>query len=116
MHTVCASHIVNHALPFPFLPCFSLPAEERTVPLATVAERAKLPLDGVEFLLMKTLALHLIEGVIDQVEGTVQVRDVLACCCVWENRKATGVKIEAMAGKCEDSAGCKVCFGACLSF
>ncbi|GAB4817025.1 hypothetical protein N2152v2_004071 [Parachlorella kessleri] len=51
----------------------SLPAEERTVPMATIGERAKLPLDGVEFLLMKTLALHLIEGVIDQVEGTVQV-------------------------------------------
>jgi 26S proteasome regulatory subunit N9 len=29
--------------------------------------------DGVEFLLMKTLSLHLIEGIIDQVEGTVQV-------------------------------------------
>lgn len=50
-----------------------LPAEQRTIPLATIAERTKLPLDGVEFLLMKTLALHLIEGNIDQVDGTVQV-------------------------------------------
>jgi 26S proteasome regulatory subunit N9 len=29
--------------------------------------------DGVEFLLMKALALHLIEGSIDQVAGKVQV-------------------------------------------
>lgn len=31
------------------------------------AERTKLTVDGVEFLLMKALALHLIEGSIDQV-------------------------------------------------
>ncbi len=30
-------------------------------------------MDGVEFLLMKALALHLIEGSIDQVAGKVQV-------------------------------------------
>ncbi|KAL4425759.1 hypothetical protein ABPG75_009775 [Micractinium tetrahymenae] len=51
----------------------SLPPDRRTIALADVAQRTKLPLDGVEFLLMKTLALHLIEGVIDQVDGTVQV-------------------------------------------
>lgn len=108
-----------------------LPPDRRTVPLALVAERTKLPADGVEFLLMKaswkpgreelgagssrergedggaeaggragrlalhpathsikprwtpaaallhvhaqTLALHLVEGVIDQVAGTVRV-------------------------------------------
>lgn len=32
-----------------------------------LAERTKLSVDGVEFLLMKALALHLIEGSIDQV-------------------------------------------------
>lgn len=46
----------------------SLPAEKRSrIPLQVIAERTKLPLDGVEFLLMKALALHLMEGVIDQV-------------------------------------------------
>jgi 26S proteasome regulatory subunit N9 len=44
-----------------------LPPEHRRIPLATIAQRTKLSVDGVEFLLMKALALHLIEGSIDQV-------------------------------------------------
>lgn len=52
----------------------SLPAEERTIPLSTIAAATKLEADGVEFLLMKALSLHLIEGSIDQVADTVQVR------------------------------------------
>ena len=51
----------------------SLPAEQRTIPLSEIAARTKLAGDGVEFLLMKTLSLKLIEGVIDQVDSTVQV-------------------------------------------
>lgn len=51
----------------------SLPAEQRTIPLAAIAQATKLGDDGVEFLLMKALSLHLIEGSIDQVAGTVQV-------------------------------------------
>eukprot|EP00891_Asterochloris_glomerata_P005712 jgi/Astpho2/5712/Aster-02950 len=52
---------------------FSLPAHQRTIELEAIAARTKLAVDGVEFLLMKTLSLHLIEGVIDQVAGNVQV-------------------------------------------
>ncbi|KAK9812588.1 hypothetical protein WJX73_010771 [Symbiochloris irregularis] len=52
---------------------FSLPAEQRTIPLSAIGQRTRLGLDGVEFLLMKTLSMHLIEGVIDQVDGNVQV-------------------------------------------
>lgn len=44
-----------------------LPPESRVIPLSTIAARTKLSVDGVEFLLMKALALHLIEGSIDQV-------------------------------------------------
>lgn len=51
----------------------NLPAEERTIPMATIAEATKLDADGVEFLLMKALSLHLLEGAINQVDGTVQV-------------------------------------------
>eukprot|EP00775_Hariotina_reticulata_P005374 gene5374-5609_t len=50
-----------------------LPPEERRIPLATIAARTKLSTDGVEFLLMKALALHLIEGSIDQVSQEVSV-------------------------------------------
>ena len=52
---------------------FALPAEERTISLATIAAKTQLSLDGVEFLLMKTLSVHLIEGVVDQVAGTVRI-------------------------------------------
>lgn len=50
-----------------------LPPEQRRIPLSTIAERTKLTIDGVEFLLMKALALHLIEGSIDQVAQEVSV-------------------------------------------
>ncbi|CAM8883218.1 unnamed protein product [Rhodiola kirilowii] len=52
---------------------FSRPSEERTIPLAVIAERTKLSMEDVEYLLMKSLSVHLIEGIIDQVEGTVYV-------------------------------------------
>lgn len=52
---------------------FSRPSDDRTIPLTAIAEKTKLPVDGVEHLLMKTLSVHLIEGVIDQVEGHVRV-------------------------------------------
>jgi 26S proteasome regulatory subunit N9 len=51
----------------------SLPAEERKISLADVGSRTKLDSDGVEFLLMKALSLHLVEGSLDQVEGSVHI-------------------------------------------
>ena len=52
---------------------FSRPSEDRTIPLNIIAERTKLSIEDVEHLLMKSLSVHLIEGIIDQVEGTVHV-------------------------------------------
>ncbi|KAL9242641.1 hypothetical protein vseg_016624 [Gypsophila vaccaria] len=52
---------------------FNRPAEDRTIPLSVIAERTKLSVEDVEYLLMKSLSVHLIEGIIDQVEGTVHV-------------------------------------------
>lgn len=52
---------------------FQLPAEKREISLADIAARTKLSVDGVEYLLMKALSVRLIEGVIDQVEGKVNV-------------------------------------------
>lgn len=51
----------------------SLPAEAKSVSLGDIGERTKLPVESVEFLLMKALSLHLIEGIIDQVNGTVSI-------------------------------------------
>ena len=47
----------------------SLPAENRRIALGDIAQLTKLSVDGVEFLLMKALALHLVEGIIDQVRA-----------------------------------------------
>jgi len=52
---------------------FSRPSEDRTIPLRVIAEQTKLTVEDVEYLLMKSLSVHLIEGIIDQVEGTVHV-------------------------------------------
>ncbi|KAM7258691.1 hypothetical protein ACFE04_014432 [Oxalis oulophora] len=52
---------------------FSRSSEDRTIPLSVIAERTKLSIEDVEHLLMKSLSVHLIEGIIDQVEGTVHV-------------------------------------------
>ncbi|KAI3987418.1 hypothetical protein MKX01_042422 [Papaver californicum] len=52
---------------------FSRPAEDRTIPLSIIAERTKISVEDVELLLMKSLSVHLIEGIIDQVEATVHV-------------------------------------------
>ncbi|XP_073029552.1 26S proteasome non-ATPase regulatory subunit 13 homolog B-like [Primulina eburnea] len=52
---------------------FSRPSEERTIPLSIIADLTKLTVEDVESLLMKSLSVHLIEGMIDQVEGTVYV-------------------------------------------
>ncbi|GAV75187.1 LOW QUALITY PROTEIN: hypothetical protein CFOL_v3_18666, partial [Cephalotus follicularis] len=71
---------------------FSRPSEDRTIPLKIIAERTKLSIEDVEHLLMKSLSVsyfvlvfvviyiggillqvHLIEGIIDQVESTVHV-------------------------------------------
>ncbi|KAK6947353.1 Proteasome component (PCI) domain [Dillenia turbinata] len=52
---------------------FSRPSEDRTIPLRIITERTKLSIEDVEYLLMKSLSVHLIEGIIDQVEGTVHV-------------------------------------------
>ncbi|KAM3268126.1 26S proteasome non-ATPase regulatory subunit 13 B [Capsicum chacoense] len=52
---------------------FSRPADDRTIPLSVIAERTRLSVEDVEYLLMKSLSVHLIEGIIDQVEGTVHV-------------------------------------------
>ena len=52
---------------------FALPAENRIISLESIAEKTKLHTKGLELLLMKALSAHLIEGVIDQVKGTVRI-------------------------------------------
>ena len=52
---------------------FKLPADHREIALEDIARKTKLSVDGVEYLLMKALSVRLIEGVVDQVAGVVNV-------------------------------------------
>ena len=52
---------------------FKLPADHREIALEDIALKTKLSVDGVEYLLMKALSVRLIEGVVDQVAGVVNV-------------------------------------------
>lgn len=55
---------------------FSRSSENRTIPMRDIAEQTKLPVEDVEYLLMKSLSARLIEGIIDQVDGVVHVSRV----------------------------------------
>jgi len=52
---------------------FETPAHARTLPFARIADRTALPLDHVEWLTMRAMALGLVRGHIDQVESHVHV-------------------------------------------
>lgn len=78
---------------------FSLPADHRTIALSDVASRTKLNGDGVEFLLMKAMSLKLIEGIMDQVDGTVQVTWVQPQVLTLPQIQALHMRLGAWIGK-----------------
>ncbi|GIL67188.1 hypothetical protein Vafri_20621 [Volvox africanus] len=77
----------------------STPAEQRRIPLDVIGERTKLDRDGVEFLLMKALALHLIEGTIDEVDGAVDVSWVTPRVLVTEQLVGLKGRLDNWVGK-----------------
>ncbi|ORZ39206.1 hypothetical protein BCR44DRAFT_1387182 [Catenaria anguillulae PL171] len=52
---------------------FTRTSSDRVIPFSAIAQHTRLPLGEVEHLLMKALALNLIKGTMDQVDGTVTV-------------------------------------------
>ena len=50
---------------------FETPSHARTIPFAAVADKVQLPLDQVEWLAMRAMALGLVRGHIDQVHATI---------------------------------------------
>lgn len=56
---------------------FERPSSERTLKFEEVADRIAVPTDRVEWVVMRALSLHLIEGSMDQVNGTVSVTWVM---------------------------------------
>ena len=56
---------------------FERPSLERTLSFEDIAERVVVPLDQVEWVIMRALSLKLIKGTMDQVEQTVDVTWVM---------------------------------------
>jgi 26S proteasome regulatory subunit N9 len=52
---------------------FSRPPHSRTLPFDLIAKETRLPVNEVEYLVMKALSLGLIRGTIDQVDQIVRV-------------------------------------------
>ncbi|KAJ0406547.1 hypothetical protein P43SY_004436 [Pythium insidiosum] len=52
---------------------FQRPSHERNISFSEIADVTRLPLDQVEWLVMRALSLQLIRGAIDQVDGIVRV-------------------------------------------
>eukprot|EP00123_Amoebidium_parasiticum_P009230 comp19344_c0_seq1/m.22270 comp19344_c0_seq1/g.22270 ORF comp19344_c0_seq1/g.22270 comp19344_c0_seq1/m.22270 type:complete len:382 (-) comp19344_c0_seq1:94-1239(-) len=52
---------------------FARPSDSRTIPFDVIATQTRLPVDDVEYLVMRALSLKLIRGTIDEVTKTVRV-------------------------------------------
>lgn len=52
---------------------FSRPPHSRTLPFELIANETRLPINEVEYLVMKALSLGLIRGTIDQVDQIVRI-------------------------------------------
>lgn len=69
---------------------FERPSLERTLSFEDIAERVVVPLDQVEWVIMRALSLKLIRGTMDQVEQTVDVTWVMP-------RVLTGAQMSELA-------------------
>ncbi|KAL1315800.1 26S proteasome non-ATPase regulatory subunit 13 homolog B [Arachis hypogaea] len=78
---------------------FSRPSEDRTIPLSVIADRTRLSIENVEHLLMKSLSVHLIEGIIDQVDGTVHVSWVQPRVLGIQQIKSLRDRLDSWTGK-----------------
>lgn len=52
---------------------FKRPAHERNIPFHEIADVTRLPLEQVEWLVMRALSCKLLKGSIDQVDGIVRI-------------------------------------------
>ncbi|KAG6501701.1 hypothetical protein ZIOFF_041584 [Zingiber officinale] len=93
------------------------PSEDRTIPLSIIAEKTKLSIEDVEYLLMKDLSLHflhpqlkrsvsflfpqvhLIEGIVDQVDGTIYISWVQPRVLGIPQIKSLHSRLDSWAGK-----------------
>jgi 26S proteasome regulatory subunit N9 len=56
---------------------FSKPASERTLPFTDIAQGLEIPLEQVEWVIMRAFSVELMKGIMDQVAGEVHVTWIL---------------------------------------
>lgn len=56
---------------------FERPASDRTLDFASIAQRLEIPIEQVEWVIMRAFSVKLMEGIMDQVEETVNVKWIL---------------------------------------
>ena len=56
---------------------FERPSSERTVDFATIAQVLEIPIEQVEWVIMRAFSVKLMEGSMDQVDGIVHVTWIL---------------------------------------
>lgn len=76
-----------------------LPATERTIPFAAIAERTQLPVGEVEWLLMRAMSLGLVKGSIDEVDQVVEITYVKPRVLDKGQIGQLKTKLDAWAGK-----------------
>lgn len=78
---------------------FEKHSSERTLGFQEVAERLQIPLEQVEWVVMRALSLHLMEGCMDQVDQTVSVTWVLPRVLDTAQLQALATRFGEWAGK-----------------
>ena len=84
---------------------FKLPADCREISLNDIAAKTKLSVDGVEYLLMKALSVRLIEGVVDQVAGVVNVTWIQPRALLKPQIAELSTRLEGWITKVKDVGG-----------
>jgi 26S proteasome regulatory subunit N9 len=84
---------------------FKLPADCREISLNDIAAKTKLSVDGVEYLLMKALSVRLIEGVVDQVAGVVNVTWIQPRALLKPQIAELSTRLEGWIEKVKDVGG-----------
>ena len=81
---------------------FDRPPHERSIPFADIANACKLPIDQVEWLVMRAFSQSLLKGSIDQVTGVVNVTWLLPRVLDVNQTKVLDEKLVAWTSKVDE--------------
>jgi 26S proteasome regulatory subunit N9 len=78
---------------------FERHSHDRCIPFSDIATRTRLPMEQVEWVLMRAMSLGLIKGIIDQVESTVEVSWVQPRVLNKEQLKLLSAQLESWSAR-----------------